>query len=197
MSTMKEIHFFSELENHFTKYERFFLLLFKKGNEHSDCAFANIQKALAQTENITLFVADLNKVRDIHPRYGITSVPDLLEFERSELKNIIRGCNDYKHYKNIFQRPERKKGSDGSGDKPLKRVTVYSTPSCPWCNTVKRYLREHHIPFRDTDISRDMQAAEDLVKRSGQRGVPQTDINGKIVVGFDKERLNNLLNIKG
>ncbi|MDZ7796629.1 MAG: glutaredoxin family protein [Candidatus Marinimicrobia bacterium] len=197
MSTIRDIHSFSELEKQFRTYEHFFLLLFKKGNEHSDCAFANIQRALDQTENITLFAVDLHKVRDIHSRYGITSVPDLLEFERSELKNIIRGCNDHKFYKNIFQRPERKKGNNGNSEKSLKRVTVYSTPSCPWCNTVKSYLREHHIPFRDTDISRDMRAAEDLVKRSGQRGVPQTEINGKIVVGFDKERLNKLLDIKG
>jgi glutaredoxin-like YruB-family protein len=84
----------------------------------------------------------------------------------------------------------------GNDEAPKKRVTVYSTPSCPWCTTLKNYLKEKNIAFRDVDVSRDMKAAEDLVKRSGQRGVPQTDINGQIIVGFDKPRLNQMLDIK-
>jgi glutaredoxin-like YruB-family protein len=92
---------------------------------------------------------------------------------------------------NLF-RAEKK-----DGEKPAKRVTVYSTPTCSWCNTLKTYLKLHNVLFNDIDLSRDQKAAEALVKRSGQTGVPQTDINGEIVVGFNKARINQLLGING
>jgi glutaredoxin-like YruB-family protein len=80
-------------------------------------------------------------------------------------------------------------------EKTQKRVTVYSTPTCSWCNTLKSYLRKHQVPFTDIDVSKDQRAADELVKRSGQMGVPQTDINGQMVVGFEQKRLNQLLEL--
>jgi glutaredoxin len=60
----------------------------------------------------------------------------------------------------------------------------------------KRYLRERGIKFRDVDVSRDAAAARDMVRRSGQQGVPVIDINGKIVVGFDRPKIDRLLGLK-
>jgi glutaredoxin-like YruB-family protein len=77
----------------------------------------------------------------------------------------------------------------------LKRVTVYSTPTCSWCNTLKAWLQKNNIRYSDVDVSRDQNAAEALVRRTGQQGVPQTDINGQIVVGFNQQRLKELLEI--
>jgi glutaredoxin-like YruB-family protein len=76
------------------------------------------------------------------------------------------------------------------------RVIVFSTPNCPYCNMAKRYLRERGIRFRDVDVSRDPAAARDMVRRSGQQGVPVIEINGKIVVGFDRAKINQLLGLK-
>jgi glutaredoxin 3 len=76
------------------------------------------------------------------------------------------------------------------------RVIVFSTPNCPFCNMAKRYLRERGIKFRDVDVSRDAAAARDMVRRSGQQGVPVIDINGKIVVGFDRPKIDRLLGLK-
>lgn len=76
------------------------------------------------------------------------------------------------------------------------RVIVFSTPNCPYCNMAKRYLRERGIRFRDVDVSRDPAAARDMVRRSGQQGVPVIDINGKIVIGFDRAKINQLLGLK-
>ncbi|MGQ9486202.1 MAG: glutaredoxin family protein [Armatimonadota bacterium] len=76
------------------------------------------------------------------------------------------------------------------------RVIVFSTPNCPYCNMAKRYLRERGIRFRDVDVSRDLAAARDMVRRSGQQGVPVIDINGKIIIGFDKAKINQLLGLK-
>ena len=196
MRTLKPIRSRSELDAELKGSETVYLLLYKKGNEASDCAHDNVKAAAEKADNITLLCADVNEVRDIHSHYGINTVPNLLIFENGSLKNIVAGCNKNGQYRNLFENINVYKGSSGTDEKPTKRVTVYSTPQCPWCITLKSYLKEKNISFRDVDVSRDMKAAEDLVKRSGQRGVPQTDINGQIIVGFDKARLNQLLEIK-
>ncbi|WP_119072911.1 glutaredoxin domain-containing protein [Aggregatilinea lenta] len=74
-----------------------------------------------------------------------------------------------------------------------KRVIVFSTPSCPHCNHAKQYLRQQGVRFRDVDVSRDAAAARDMVRRSGQQGVPVIDINGRIVVGFNRAEVDRLL----
>ena len=76
-----------------------------------------------------------------------------------------------------------------------KRVTVYSTPACSWCNTLKSFLKERKVQFRDIDVSLDQKAAEQMVNKSGQQGVPQTEIDGQIIVGFDKKRIDSLLEL--
>jgi len=76
------------------------------------------------------------------------------------------------------------------------KIKVYSTPACPYCYALKDFLREHKIEFEDVDVSTDQQAAEEMIRKSGQMGVPVTEIDGEIVVGFDKEKLEKLLNIK-
>lgn len=80
--------------------------------------------------------------------------------------------------------------------KPQPRVIVFSTPTCTYCNAAKRYLREKGIQFKDVDVSRDTAAARDMLRRSGQMGVPVIDIAGKIVVGFDRPKIEQYLGIK-
>ncbi|MGO8684890.1 MAG: glutaredoxin family protein [Thermoleophilia bacterium] len=76
-------------------------------------------------------------------------------------------------------------------------VTVYSTPTCSFCTAAKRYLKERKIPFRDIDVSRDARSAAEMARKTGQQGVPVIDVNGRIIVGFDKQRLNAALGIRG
>lgn len=75
-------------------------------------------------------------------------------------------------------------------------VTLYSTPMCSWCRVAKDYLKKNSIRFKEIDVSRDQRAAMDMVKRTGQMGVPVIIINNKPVIGFDKNRIDQLLNIK-
>jgi len=81
-------------------------------------------------------------------------------------------------------------------NKPMPRVIVFSTQACPHCNSAKRYLRQVGIRFKDVDVSRDSAAARDMVRRSGQMGVPVIDIGGKIIVGFDRPKIDRFLGIK-
>lgn len=76
------------------------------------------------------------------------------------------------------------------------KVVVFTTPTCTYCNQAKRYLKEHQVRFTEVDVSRDMQAANDLRNRTGQTGVPVILINNRPIVGFDRARINQMLNIK-
>ena len=75
-------------------------------------------------------------------------------------------------------------------------IKIYSTPACLYCVSLKKFLEERGIEFIDIDVSKDRQAAEEMVKKSGQMGVPVIDIGGEIIVGFDREKICKLLNIK-
>jgi len=68
----------------------------------------------------------------------------------------------------------------------MAKIKVYSTPTCPYCHMLKDFLKEKKIEFEDIDVAADQEAAKEMIKKSGQMGVPVTDINGKIIVGFDK-----------
>jgi glutaredoxin-like YruB-family protein len=75
------------------------------------------------------------------------------------------------------------------------QVIVYSTPTCSWCHAAKDYLRTHQIPFTEVDVSVDLEKAREMVAKTGQYGVPVLDIDGQIVVGFDRPRISALLDI--
>lgn len=75
------------------------------------------------------------------------------------------------------------------------KVIVYSTPICPWCQAVKSFLRANNIEFEEIDVSRDEAKAQEMILKSGQMGVPVIDIDGKIVKGFDKPLLEEILGI--
>ena len=75
-------------------------------------------------------------------------------------------------------------------------VKIFSTPSCAYCDTLKKFLESKKIEFEDIDVSKDEKALEEIIKKSGQMNVPIVDIDGQIIIGFDKEKICNLLNIK-
>jgi glutaredoxin-like YruB-family protein len=72
-------------------------------------------------------------------------------------------------------------------------VTVYTTPTCGYCHQVKRYLGGKGVSYREVDVSRDQGAAQEMVERSGQMGVPVIDVDGEMVVGFNVQELERLL----
>lgn len=72
-------------------------------------------------------------------------------------------------------------------------VQVYTTPSCGYCRMVKSYFQERGVKFTEYDVSRDRNKADEMVRKSGQMGVPVVDINGKIIVGFDRDRIERSL----
>jgi len=74
-----------------------------------------------------------------------------------------------------------------------KKVTVYSTPTCPFCHKAKEYFDEKKIKYKDIDVSQDHAKAHEIVEKSGQMGVPVIDIDGTIIIGFNKEAIDSAL----
>lgn len=191
---IKEVTSQAEMLKQFNGKKKNYTLLYKKGTDNSDCSLRNIKAALEKVSDINIVAADVTTVRDIHPNYGVKSVPTLLVFEGNNFVKTVKGCNDTNYYISLFDSAlYTAKANDN--EKPQKRVTVYSTPTCTWCNALKTHLRKNNIRFTDIDVSKDQKAAEAMVKKSGQQGVPQTDINGQLIVGFDKQKINMLLGI--
>ncbi|MEK7658998.1 MAG: glutaredoxin domain-containing protein [Patescibacteria group bacterium] len=75
-------------------------------------------------------------------------------------------------------------------------IKLYSTPSCVYCKTLKEYFKKNGFEFQDIDVSKDEKELEKMIKDSGQIGVPVIDIDGQIITGFDKAKINELLKIK-
>ena len=75
----------------------------------------------------------------------------------------------------------------------MAKIKVYSTPTCPYCRMVKDFLKEKDVEFDDIDVSQNHEAAHEMMSKSGQMGVPQIEINGKVIVGFDKAAIEKEL----
>jgi len=77
-----------------------------------------------------------------------------------------------------------------------RKVRLFLTPGCPYCFTLKEFLKEHNIEFEDIDVSKDEKAREEMIEKSGKMEVPIIEIDDQVVAGFDKEKICKLLNIK-
>ena len=75
-------------------------------------------------------------------------------------------------------------------------VTIYTTPTCPWCKKTKEFLKQKKVAFKELDVSSKEKAREEMFKKSKQMGVPVLDINGKIIVGFDPDAIEKALKKK-
>jgi glutaredoxin 3 len=85
------------------------------------------------------------------------------------------------------------------GDKKrhdLMTIKLYTTPTCPYCKLVKEYFKEKNISYSEVDVANNAAAANEMVKLSGQMGVPVIDIDGRIIVGWNKNALDEVLGAK-
>jgi glutaredoxin 3 len=72
-------------------------------------------------------------------------------------------------------------------------VTIYTTPTCGYCTKAKQYFRENKVPFTEHNVARDLRRADEMVRKSGQMGVPVIDVHGKIIVGFNQPEIERAL----
>jgi len=158
-------------------------------------ALSELEKFAQQREDTSLYVVDVQKVRGLHKEFGVERVPTVLAIQDGEVSKRIEGVQSAMFYA-VHLSGARGHAGTSTAEAGPKRVIVYSGPGCPACGQLKSYLRRHEVAFREVDISRDQHAAQKIARRSGMMAVPQTDIDGRLVVGFDRAKLDRLLAIQ-
>jgi len=184
------------LEEVLKKHSDFFVLIFYgRFSDSSVRALTELKEFARHNEEVPIYVVDVEKVKGLHKQFNIKNVPTVLSLEKGKVTKFIEGVQSAKFYELAFldAAPVRR---SHRAQKKADRVVVYSGPGCPACGLVKTYLRRHGVAFQEINVARDPRAAETLVRRSGQMAVPQIDINGRLVVGFDQTKLNRLLGIQ-
>lgn len=78
----------------------------------------------------------------------------------------------------------------------MAKVTIYTTPSCVYCKAAKAFFTEKKVAYEEKNVAEDVKARDEMVKKSGMMAVPVIDIDGNVVIGFDKAKLSELLGIK-
>lgn len=75
----------------------------------------------------------------------------------------------------------------------MPEVKVYSTPTCPWCKRAKKFMEDNSIPYKDVNVAEDKAAREEMIRKSGQLGVPVIEIDGEIIIGYNEPKLKEKL----
>ena len=176
-----------------TKANKLLLMLFYKETSAKSNDTLEILTALKdEHENLNIYSVDVGKVKDVHTQYNVTVVPTLVVFRGGNPAEIIKGKQTLKFYEKLLKKIDISHESDGEGG-GSHNVTVYSTSTCPYCDAVKEYLDGKGVKYDEVDVSQDQNAASELIARTGQQGVPQTDVDGEFVIGFDTSKLDKLL----
>ncbi len=126
--------------------------------------------------------------------FGIMGIPTVIFFKDGKIVNQRVGAMSKEAYKTAIDQALNEKPSS-SKSKGETEVVVFSTPTCPWCKKTKEYLKSRGIKFKDVNVASDQAMAQKMVQRSGEMGVPQLWINGQVVVGFNKPRIDTLLGL--
>jgi len=148
-------------------------------------------------DDLPALLVDVGRVKDVHARFGVTSVPTAILVKDGAVLRKVIGPQDAAGYDRALVPHEhiaRRSAEDGEKS---HRVVVYVGAHCPWCTRVKAHLRQNRVRFQEVDVSADPSAARALQAKTGQTGVPQLDIDGHYIVGFDRARIDALLGLGG
>lgn len=151
----------------------------------------------AENDDLPALLVDVGAVKDVHGRFGVASVPTAVVVKDGAVLRKVVGPQDAAAYARALVPREHVAKRATEGGKKARRVVVYVGEHCPWCTRVKTHLRQNRVPFHEIDVSRDPDAARALQARTGMTGVPQLDIDGHYVVGFDRARIDALLGLGG
>lgn len=171
------------------------LVVFYTGaSQKSQQAVEALSKLQEQNPDSEIYKVNAKKVPDIHPEFNISSVPTLLVFRHGKPAEFIYGVQTEGFYSKILEKFHAA-SNDGESAGTRHQVTVYTTPTCPYCTQVKRYLDEYNVRYTEVDVASDPSAAQELVNRTGQQGVPQTEIDGQFVIGDNTAEIDKLLDL--
>ena len=154
------------------------------------------EKFCADNPDQRALLVDVLAVRGVHKDFGVTGVPTVIAVRDGRVLRKVEGVQSAEGYDRALLSEATVVRTRKDDDKPAHRVVVYTGPHCPWCVRVKSYLRKNRIRFREIDVSSDPAQARELQARSGHTGVPQLDIDGHWVIGFDQPAIDRLLGLR-
>jgi glutaredoxin-like YruB-family protein len=158
----------------------------------SQRALAELEQFSSEDSQVPVYALDVEKVKGAHKQFDVKTVPTVVALRSGEVIHRLEGVESAQFYARLFSGVQHEVYRSAA-DTPVRRVVVYSGPGCPACGSAKAYLRRRGVRFREIDIARDQHAAQSLVKRSGQMAVPQIDIDGHLIVGFDRTKIDRIL----
>jgi glutaredoxin 3 len=78
----------------------------------------------------------------------------------------------------------------------MKNITIYSTPTCVYCNMAKSFLKNNNFDYTEHNVATDLEKRKEMIDKTGQMGVPVIDLNGEVIVGFDEPKIKSILGIQ-
>ncbi len=169
---------------------------FGEFSERSRRAWPDFLEFCRRHPDLAVHLVDVGQIRDVHRNLGVAKVPTVVVVKDGTVTRQVLGENSVEEYEAALLGTGRTADATATGTSGgAHRVTVYTGASCPWCTRVKAYLRQRGVPFTEIDVSLEPGEAAALVRRTGQTGVPQLDIDGQYVIGFDQARIDRLLGL--
>lgn len=155
-------------------------------------ALNELEQFSRENEEVPVYIIDVEKVKGVHKQFGVKNVPTVLALKEGKVTRSVEGVESARFYANVFLGAQYSRHR-ADGKEVSHRVVVYTGSGCPACGAAKSYLRRIGINFREIDVSTNQNEARKLVQRSKQMAVPQIDIDGHLIVGFDKPKIDALL----
>ncbi len=186
----------AELEPLLAQDQELLLAFLVDGSSGSQAARNALSQAVAEHPEAHAYTVDARSVRNLAQRFQVSAVPTVVRVRGDRTLAKLVGPQSVATYAALLSVPARPANAADAGAAPKQpSVTVYVTNTCPWCRRLESYLDSHGIRYRAVNVERDAEAGREMTRRSGQMGVPQADIGGRWVVGFDKQRIDKLLGL--
>lgn len=164
-------------------------------NQGSSAARGALEQALASNPEAKAYSVDARAVRNLSSRFQVTAVPTVLRVRGPDTLDRLVGPQSPGTYAALMKPKLRSTSQNQTKPNSQPSVKLYVTNTCPWCRKLESYLDRRGVRYSKVNVSTDLAAAHAMVRKSGQQGVPQAEIDGTMVVGFDKARIDNLLGL--
>lgn len=163
-------------------------------SDKSQKMLQDLHAIASEVKEVPIYSVNVSQNKELHKRFNVKSVPTIVLFKNKRPVEWIQGEQSDNYIKNALK-GESMTAKSVSSEAKTPKIIMYTTPTCSFCDKMKAYLRKLGFPFQDIDVSKDSKAADELMQKTGQTGVPQTFINGQHIVGFDQKKIDKLLGI--
>jgi len=174
--------------------KEFILAFLAEDSQSSKVARESLAEALSTHPDSRAFTVDVRSVRNVAARYQVTAAPTVVRVNGCQILDRLVGPQTPAAYATLMKPAVPMKSATNAAPKQPP-VKVYVTNACPWCRKLEAYLDRYRVKYTKVNVETDPAAAHEMTSKSGQRGVPQSDIGGTMVVGFDLARISGLLQL--